>query len=188
MKQIVYRLYTTLREHEQSCSFFNGFGLLNQSIMGLIIFSSLIVKWRFEKPRRESLIFFLDTSKQIITQLTQHVFNILVSTYIGDRDGVQCEWYIVNLLNDLSIGLIILYMILKLFTYMFTGTQYEFHSGEYGSNILWKYFTQLIMWIMIVIIVIVFKIVKMLKYFDFDDFQQYNGLSWKIFTLPFSRK
>jgi hypothetical protein len=170
MKQIVYRLYTSLREHEQGCSFFDGFGILTQFIMGSMVFSSLILKWYIEKPRRELLTFSLDSSKQVIGQLTQHMFNLLVSTYIGDQEGVQCEWYVVNLLNDSSLGLIIQYMILLLFTHICTGTRFEFHTGEYGNNISSKYFIQLIMWIMIVIIVTLFKIVKMFKYFNFNNF------------------
>jgi hypothetical protein len=153
MKPLLYRVYTTLREYQEGCSFFDGFGILAQLTMGLLVFSSLIFKWYIEKPRRELLVFTLDSSKQIIGQLTQHVFNIMVSYYIGDHEGVQCEWYIVNLLNDSSLGLIIQYLILLLFTYMFNGTRLEFHSGEYGNNVSTKYFLQLFMWIIIVIIV-----------------------------------
>jgi hypothetical protein len=154
MKNVVYRVYTTLREHQEGCSFFDGFGILMQLIMGSLVFSSLVFKWWIEKPRRELLIFTLDSSKQIIGQFTQHVFNILVSSYVGNHESVECEWYIVNLLNDSSFGLIIQYLILMLFTYLFTGTRFEFHSGDYGNNISGKYFLQIIVWIIIVIIVI----------------------------------
>lgn len=44
MKRIMYRVYTTLREHEEGCKFFDSFGLLVQCVLGLICFSFLISK------------------------------------------------------------------------------------------------------------------------------------------------
>jgi len=42
MKRILYRVYTILREHEEECQFFDGFGILVQLILGIICISVLL--------------------------------------------------------------------------------------------------------------------------------------------------
>lgn len=154
MKQITYRLYTSIREHQEGCSFFDGFGLMTQAIMGSIVFSSLIFKWFIEKPRRKFLIFALDSTKQIAGQLTQHILNLFASLYVDDNEGMQCEWYAVNLINDMTIGILLQYIVLLIFTTIFRKTRFAFNSGDYGDdNISINFIIQLALWVLVVIIV-----------------------------------
>ena len=61
MKSIIlYRLYTTLREHQENCVFFDYFGILVQSILASICLSTLLIKRSIELPQRPLIIWFLD--------------------------------------------------------------------------------------------------------------------------------
>jgi hypothetical protein len=154
MKYFVYRLYTFLREHEEGCNFFDDFGLLIQFILGVISLSFLVLKRYLEFPRRDWLTWFLDTSKQIAGQLTQHGFNLLISSHLGSNGGSECEWYIVNLINDSTIGLLFQIIYLRIITWMLRGTKYEFQTGDYGEKFeIGNYIYQMNLWIFIVILV-----------------------------------
>lgn len=112
------------------------------------------------------MIWFLDTFKQVTGQLTQHFFNLLISNKAGEKIGIQCEWYLINLLCDCSIGLIILYFVQIFLIFLFKGTSWEYKSGIYtkGEDETFEiekhhidfrlFYIQVICWIVIVLIVI----------------------------------
>jgi hypothetical protein len=153
MKHFIYRLYTIVRQHEDGCDFFDNFGIFIQCILGLVSLSFLVLKRYMERPRREWYIWILDTSKQIAGQLTQHAFNLVIATHLGNDNSLECEWYVMNLVNDTTVGLLYQFMYLKLFQAMLKGTQYEFETGEYGKDTITTYFHQLFIWLFIVIVV-----------------------------------
>jgi hypothetical protein len=155
MKHFVYRLYTILRVHEEGCNFFDGFGILIQFILGIISMSFLVLKRYLEVPQREWIIWTLDTTKQIIGQVTQHGFNLLISSQLGSDNNSECEWYIVNLINDSTLGLLLQIIFLKILICILKDTRYEFHTGDYGKKHEFTNFIyQLNLWLMIVIVVI----------------------------------
>ena len=185
MKYVIYRLYTILREHEEGCNFFDNFGLFIQSILGAIAFSFLILKRYIEKPRREWKIWALDTSKQCAGQLTQHFFNLFISAHIGNKNNLECEWYIINLINDTSIGLLVQYIILCIITCILKNTRFKFESGDYGHDISGKYFLQLFIWIVIVLLVIFIDIGESNKYYTFSIFFNICRKDWKFYFISF---
>jgi hypothetical protein len=166
MKRLFYRVYTFLREHEQGCQFFDNFGMLIQGILGVICLLFLIcihynfkiVKRFIEFPKRNWTVWFLDTTKQGIGQFSQHLFNLIVSIKIGTGSSLECEWYIVNLICDATIGILFQYIFLKITENYFKSGKYEFKSGEYSNEDVdkvetWNYIMQLVIWISVVIIV-----------------------------------
>ncbi len=100
-------------------------------------------------------IWFLDSSKQIFGQLTQHMLNLLIAYRIGRSKGLECEWYMNNLITDATIGVLINYIYLKCFERLLMNTRFEFNSGDYGKDKIMygSYFYQLFIWIIIIMIV-----------------------------------
>jgi hypothetical protein len=157
MKYFVYRLYTILRQHEDSCNFFDSFGIVIQCFLGLISLLFLVLKRYLEKPRRDWIIWALDTSKQVAGQLTQHGFNLIVSNRLGSHTSLECEWYVINLINDCTIGFAFQVFFLKLTENTLKGTKFEFRSGDYGSVVdKYEYLYQMFLWVTIVILVDIF--------------------------------
>ena len=79
---------------------------------------------------------------------------------LGNKSGHQCEWYILNSINDSTLGIFIQYFFLKFFEWVFKNSKISFKSGHYGENISFKsYFYQLFIWILIILMVnfILFK-------------------------------
>ena len=119
----------------------------------------------FETPKRSMIVWFLDTSKQVIGSSTQHFLNLFISDKIGAHAGVQCEWFLISLVLDSTIGTLLCYLIQMFLTYLLKNTKHEFKSGEYTKYqeqtsqdetpvIDFKlFFLQVFYWILIVIIV-----------------------------------
>lgn len=89
---------------------------------------------RFCEPkeqRRSWLIWFFDTSKQGIGAAVIHFANVfLASMFQGD----PCTWYIISFLLDSSVGLLIIWIGLKMCNFWATWKGYDLlHFGEYGT-------------------------------------------------------
>jgi hypothetical protein len=67
-------------------------------------------------------------------QFTQHFSNLLLASQIGEHSGLECEWYLNNLMSDCSIGVLLCYLYLHLLLKMLSGTRFEFTSGDYGQG------------------------------------------------------
>jgi hypothetical protein len=166
MKGFFYRLYAFIEDHVDSCRFFDEFGILIQGCLGIICLLALMVKRYLEVPRRPLLIWFLDTMKQVVGQMTQHFANLYIANRIGHKDGMECEWYLINLIVDCTLGVFFCYLYLKIATHVVSGTGLEFKSGDYGQgsnltlnedseNIKWSFnsfLNQLVWWVCIVAI------------------------------------
>lgn len=162
MKGIIYRLYSYLREHELNCKFFDEFGIFVQCTLALICLLALLFKRFIEKPRRPWVIFILDTSKQILGQNTQHFSNLIFASKIGESSGLECEWYLNNLIADCTIGVLFQYLYLQFLIYILQNTRFEFQTGDYGQNteyvesetccvkFSWRKYLYQVMWWMVI--------------------------------------
>lgn len=135
MKRLLYRVYTFLKEHaSSSCQFFDGFGIMIQTCLFTICVFALIFKRYIENPQRPWSIWFFDTLKQMIGQGTQHCANLIIARKIGENSGMECEWYLNNLISDCCLGVLFCFLYLQALIYLLTGTRFEFKTGDYGQG------------------------------------------------------
>jgi len=92
------------------------------------------VKRHYEIPQRTWSVWFLDTYKQVVGSLIQHFLNLYLSVEIGNKESLQCEWYMLILLGDAFLGVFITYVYLYLLEESLSGTgNWEFKSGNYST-------------------------------------------------------
>lgn len=140
------------KDEDGKCELVGTFSLLTQAFLGLLCLLSLIVKRFYEYPiRRTWSVWFFDVSKQIIGAFGVHVFNVLLSILkalpdvnlnLDDCDGDDecvgdpCDWYFLSIVLDCTIGVYVLYVVLRGVSYVCKRylhvTQIE--SGEYGPD------------------------------------------------------
>ncbi|KAF2897666.1 hypothetical protein ILUMI_08507 [Ignelater luminosus] len=108
------------------------FGWFLQVLLACLAFTCLIAK-RFCEPRSERrswLIWFYDTSKQGMGALAIHLANVWLS---GQYTGDPCTWYIINFLLDSSVGLLIIFIGIRLSQHLSKRKGWEaINFGEYG--------------------------------------------------------
>jgi len=129
-------LSSPIRDDQFHCAhgaLMGPFGLIVQVMLAGIAFTSLIAK-RFCEPRykrRPWIIWFYDTSKQGIGAAVIHFANVfLADMFTGD----PCTWYIVTFLLDSTIGLIVIYLLLKLCDiFVKSYNCLSLRVGEYGD-------------------------------------------------------
>mmetsp|Transcript_15911 Transcript_15911/g.29116 ORF Transcript_15911/g.29116 Transcript_15911/m.29116 type:complete len:229 (+) Transcript_15911:112-798(+) len=99
------------------CTLFGAFGWLIQGLLGILCFSSLILKRYRERPRRSWTIFGMDAMKQAISAGVAHIMNVLIAYLMSEWDSEnQCVWYFVNIIIDCSFGVLISYLLLRCIT------------------------------------------------------------------------
>ncbi|KAG8295923.1 hypothetical protein J6590_069394 [Homalodisca vitripennis] len=124
-----------LNAHDEHCTkgaLTGIFGWLLQFILASLAFTCLIAK-RYCEPRFERRpwrIWFYDTSKQGLGSLFMHMSNIFIS---GRFQGDPCTWYIINFLLDSSVGLLIIYIGIRLTQFIAKEKKWSaINFGEYG--------------------------------------------------------
>ncbi|XP_064605241.1 store-operated calcium entry regulator STIMATE-like [Liolophura sinensis] len=130
--------------------------LLVQGLLAFLAFTSLIVKRCCEPKheRRTWIIWFYDTSKQAIGAAVIHFANLfLADVFTGD----PCTWYFVSFLLDSTIGLIIIYIGLKLCQYIVIKKGWDsLRFGEYGKppycNMCRAWFGQCLLYILVMLV------------------------------------
>ncbi|KAG1666719.1 Store-operated calcium entry regulator STIMATE [Nymphon striatum] len=131
----------------------DSFGWLIQGILAGLAFTSLIVKRSCEPKvgRRPWLIWFYDTSKQGVGALVIHFTNVFLA---GLFHGDPCTWYIVSFLLDSSIGLLIIFIGIKVSQCFAIKKKWpDCVFGHYGDPPrLQAWLTQTIMYISIMIV------------------------------------
>ena len=160
---------------KDACDFFDSFGIMIQCLLlvltiivllgNFLIFLviyffinlniALIVKKSRDPIPRSWRTWFLDVSKLFVSQGTQHGINLIVAYKIGKKSGLECEWYIVNLIVDALIGVLFQYLYLDCIISILRGTSHEFESGNYYINgkFTWgEYFFQMTIWFSIVVL------------------------------------
>lgn len=121
------------REHCSQDALTGLLGWILQLTLACLAFTCLIFK-RFCEPkyeRRPWIIWFYDTSKQVIGSLVIHVSNlILASSFHGD----PCTWYVIHFLLDSSLGLFLIYLGIRFACYLAKRNSWPVMDfGEYGS-------------------------------------------------------
>ena len=93
-------------KEEGKCELLGMFGIFIECLLGVICFSVLVIKRHLETPKRSLLIWFLDISKQGISTLILHFFNLFISLTVISENEDQCVWYLNNLILDGTIGMV----------------------------------------------------------------------------------
>ncbi|WVQ71007.1 hypothetical protein IAR50_000532 [Cryptococcus sp. DSM 104548] len=139
----------------ETCSLLGTTGLVVQALMGVLVIASLVIKKQLEKRKRSWRIWLLDVSKQLAGQAVVHGLNILISWLVASvAHNNPCSLYFLNVLIDTTLGVGIIFISLKLFTWYFSSyLGYDgFISGKYGSppraTFWWK---QLLTYVMSII-------------------------------------
>lgn len=119
--------------HCSSGDLMGPLGLLVQGLLAFLAFSSLIAK-RYCEPkyeRRPWKIWFFDTSKQGFGAFVIHFANVFLADMF---QGDPCTWYVVSFLLDSTIGLLVIYIGLKITQVIVNRKKCEtLKFGEYGS-------------------------------------------------------
>ena len=130
---LIWPLYSRLFEENTKNKIWNK----SLGILGSIALAFLVAK-RYLEPaifRRSWIVWSLDTSKQVVGMLFIHLINI-VWPYIASNEAVidACSLYLFSFLLDSSIGLCIIYGLLRLQTLV--SEKHGIHSlqaGQYGN-------------------------------------------------------
>ncbi|KAK4318105.1 hypothetical protein Pmani_010873 [Petrolisthes manimaculis] len=131
----------------------DSYGWFIQALLATLAFMLLILK-RFCEPkkhRRSWLVWFYDTSKQGLGAMIVHFCNVFLSeAFKGD----PCTWYIISFLLDSTLGLVIIWVGIRLSIYI--GQKQGWPTiifGEYGrppSVIAWGHQCAVYVGIMVV--------------------------------------
>lgn len=119
-----------------SCQLLGPTALIVQALMGVLVILSLVYKRHREKPKRPWRIWLFDVSKQIVGQMFVHGVNVLVSDIVShNSDENACVFYFFNILVDTTLGVGLLYIILRVLTHLFVENLHlkGFESGIYGT-------------------------------------------------------
>ncbi|KAI6803600.1 hypothetical protein KC360_g2865 [Hortaea werneckii] len=140
------------------CRLLGPFALLVQGALGAFAILSLVWKRYRENPKRPWKIWFFDVSKQVVGSILTHILNLAMSM-VGNVDVVNaaaskgsegsqadaegrqpnpCSYYLLNLAIDTTIGIPVLYLLLKVLHGLFVHTplarpKESIKSGHYGQ-------------------------------------------------------
>ena len=112
--------------------------------------TALFYKRHIETPRRPLKVWSFDVSKQLIGAVVVHFVNIAMSSEfaspVGSHRVSPCVWYFLNIMVDTTLGVFILWLVLKTVFYMCnTACMEGMQSGDYGSPPRWSFwFKQLV--------------------------------------------
>lgn len=144
---------TTNSGEKQLCNLAEGYSFVLQSVLGVLAFSTLILK-RFREPlleRRPFWIWVADTTKQALGMLEIHFVNLTLSVLFREK---ECVSYLVNFLLDSTVGLLLIYILLKVISkvvrfYSIT----PLISGEYGEPFQFHYWlAQCVIYLLVMLI------------------------------------
>lgn len=102
-------------------------------MLAALSFAVLVYKRYKEHPKRPWKIWFLDTSKQGVSQLTAHFLNVAISLKLSDKQTKhQCLWYFATVMLDTTLGMLICVGLLRLIeTTLLRGSLSKYQSGNY---------------------------------------------------------
>ncbi|KAI8968053.1 vacuolar membrane protein-domain-containing protein [Mycotypha africana] len=124
---------------QSGCKLMDSFGIFIQLCLAAFAFSTLIFKRQREQPQRPIRIWALDVSKQFAGGIVVHSLNVFAAVFLGVKpeEGKRsnpCVWYFLNIFVDTTLGIGILWLILKGFKSLFNRLQWTgFKSGVYGD-------------------------------------------------------
>ncbi|GAA5880147.1 hypothetical protein JCM8547_001579 [Rhodosporidiobolus lusitaniae] len=119
----------------EQCRLLGPFALVIQGIMGAIVIGSLVLKRMRERPRRKWKIWLADVSKQVVGQAFVHASNVAISAAIATHTSDNpCSLYALNILIDTTLGVLILFYLLRLSTsLMQEHYSPSYTTGYYGT-------------------------------------------------------
>merc|ERR1712159_301137 len=97
----------------QECKLLSDvFGIVVQLLLALICFSSLVIKWQLEVPKRAPIVWVLDSSKQGFSSVCAHITGLIVATMVSTSSGSmsECAWYFVVFCVDTTLGVTLAYL------------------------------------------------------------------------------
>ena len=112
-------------------------GILIQLGLGVLSFSVLIIKRVREKPQRPWKIWVFDTSKQLVSQLLAHFFNLTISIALSynDDSSDECLWYFMTNILDNTLGVLICVICLRAIEWsLLKRNRLQYISGNYYSR------------------------------------------------------
>lgn len=135
----------------EGCQLLGPVSITLQLGMGMIAFSGLIIKRKYEHPKRKVVVWLYDVGKQVFGALIIHCLNLGLSLIKrkrqerlrrrgaaaitddeDDDDGDQCDWYFLNLLLDTTFGIPILWACLNFMHFIFMYLEIKnIESGNY---------------------------------------------------------
>jgi hypothetical protein len=130
-------------ELEGKCELLGMFGFFIQFVLGIVCFSVLVIKRQLESPKRSLIIWLLDISKQGISALLLHFFNLFFSVVVPSDNEDQCVWYLNNVLLDGSIGVIFQWIFVRCLEILArklkidaltSGCYYSYEQNEFSEN------------------------------------------------------
>jgi len=119
----------------QVCSLVDSFGWWIQSLGGLLASSVLILKWRWERPQRPAIIWFLDSFKNGSSQLAAHFLSVYIAEFASTSSPAHvspCSWYLWVFIIDITLGVALAFLLLKLWGAALKGSPVG-KSGNYGQ-------------------------------------------------------
>ncbi|SCU82595.1 LADA_0C06612g1_1 [Lachancea dasiensis] len=136
---------------DESCQLLGPVSLFIQSAMGLLAIGGVLLKRRYETPKRRWRVWLFDIGKQVLGSLILHFLNVGISIlkqddqssikqllYQDDGDdsgGDQCDWYFLNLLMDTTLGTLVLWWFLTMLERGFAKLGVEgIESGNYYAE------------------------------------------------------
>lgn len=137
------------------------FGVFVQGISFLSCIGTLIFKKYREKDQRTWFEFGLDSTKLLCGAGVIHIMNLLFAESLESKiaTGDECDWYWMNVMLDVTVGVPIEYFLLVQLTAMIQvllGSQrgQDFKSGSYkdsnGGIMYEKFLKQLVVWLIVV--------------------------------------
>ncbi|KAH7105327.1 vacuolar membrane protein-domain-containing protein [Auriculariales sp. MPI-PUGE-AT-0066] len=120
----------------QQCELLGPTALVVQALLGVLVILSLVYKRHRESPQRKWRIWLFDVSKQILGQAFVHFTNVFIASLAGHISSQNpCAQYMLHIMIDTTLGVALLFVILKLFTYILSHKLdlKGFESGQYGS-------------------------------------------------------
>ena len=130
-------------QQEGKCELLGIFGFFIQFVLGVFCFSILIIKRQLESPKRSTIIWLLDISKQGISTLLLHFFNLFFSVAVSSENEDQCVWYLNNVFLDGTIGVIFQWIFVRCLEILArklkidaltSGCYYSYEQNEFSEN------------------------------------------------------
>ena len=135
------------------CKLLSGFfSYFIQFLLACICFISLIYKRHIEENKRPLNIWLMDITKQGIASLFGHFIGIFYAIIFSNKNSNECTMYLEVYIIDSYLGLLICFILLKLFE-KYSTFEHIKNTGYYGNPPSLKIWSnQVILWTGLLII------------------------------------
>ena len=140
---------------------------LVQVALAALGFASLLIKRRFERPKRDFKVWILDVCKQAFSGGCAHLLGIINSGIVDGitKSGNHCSWYFIAFTLDTTFGVMFAYCGIRAVEQLAHeyGVTHLQETGRYGDppdKKVWA--VQMLVWCIITIVARMFVLVLML--------------------------